>query len=322
MSKKLRIIFMGTPDFAVPSLDILVKNGYNIVGVITMPDKPAGRGYQLQASPVKNYALAHNLNILQPDKLKDDTFLENLKALQADLQIVVAFRMLPELVWNMPKMGTFNLHSSLLPQYRGAAPINRAIMNGDKKTGVTTFFLQHAIDTGKVIFQESIEIKDDETAGELHDVLMVLGSKLVLKTVHAIENQNYTEIEQEKLLPSDIVLNEAPKIFKEDCRINWNLKVEKIYNHIRGLSPYPASYTELMDLKGNKFLLKIFKAAKIKENHQLNCGEIITDQKTYLKVAAEDGFINIQQVQLAGKSRMDIGSFLRGNKIENGFKMI
>ena len=322
MSSKLRIVFMGTPDFAVPALDILVKNSYNIVGVITMPDKPAGRGYQLQPSPIKKYALTHNLNLLQPEKLKEESFLEELYALKADLQIVVAFRMLPEVVWNMPKMGTFNLHSSLLPHYRGAAPINRAIMNGEKISGVSTFFLQHAIDTGKIIFQESVDIAEDETAGELHDTLMILGSKLVLKTVKAIEEQNFTEIEQEKFIKDGTVLNEAPKIFKEDCRINWNYAAEQIFNLIRGLSPYPAAFTELMDLKGNKTLLKLFKASKIIETHHLNIGDIECDQKSYLKVAVKDGFVLLHEVQLAGKSRMNIENFLRGNKIEKGFKMI
>lgn len=322
MSSKLRIVFMGTPDFAVPALDILVKNSYNIVGVITMPDKPAGRGYQLQPSPIKKYALTHNLNLLQPEKLKEESFLEALYALKADLQIVVAFRMLPEVVWNMPKMGTFNLHSSLLPHYRGAAPINRAIMNGEKISGVSTFFLQHAIDTGKIIFQESVDIAEDETAGELHDTLMILGSKLVLKTVKAIEEQNFTEIEQEKLIKDGTVLNEAPKIFKEDCRINWNYAAEQIFNLIRGLSPYPAAFTELMDLKGNKTLLKLFKASKIIETHHLNIGDIECDQKSYLKVAVKDGFVLLHEVQLAGKSRMNVENFLRGNKIEKGFKMI
>ncbi len=322
MSSKLRIVFMGTPDFAVPALDILVKNSYNIVGVITMPDKPAGRGYQLQPSPIKKYALTHNLNLLQPEKLKEESFLEALYALKADLQIVVAFRMLPEVVWNMPKMGTFNLHSSLLPHYRGAAPINRAIMNGEKISGVSTFFLQHAIDTGKIIFQESVDIAEDETAGELHDTLMILGSKLVLKTVKAIEEQNFTEIEQEKFIKDGTVLNEAPKIFKEDCRINWNYAAEQIFNLIRGLSPYPAAFTELMDLKGNKTLLKLFKASKIIETHHLNIGDIECDQKSYLKVAVKDGFVLLHEVQLAGKSRMNVENFLRGNKIEKGFKMI
>ena len=322
MSSKLRIVFMGTPDFAVPALDILVKNSYNIVGVITMPDKPAGRGYQLQPSPIKKYALTHNLNLLQPEKLKEESFLEELYALKADLQIVVAFRMLPEVVWNMPKMGTFNLHSSLLPHYRGAAPINRAIMNGEKISGVSTFFLQHAIDTGKIIFQESVDIAEDETAGELHDTLMILGSKLVLKTVKAIEEQNFTEIEQEKFIKDGTVLNEAPKIFKEDCRINWNYAAETIFNLIRGLSPYPAAFTELMDLKGNKTLLKLFKASKIIETHHLNIGDIECDQKSYLKVAVKDGFVLLHEVQLAGKSRMNVENFLRGNKIEKGFKMI
>ena len=322
MSSKLRIVFMGTPDFAVPALDILVKNSYNIVGVITMPDKPAGRGYQLQPSPIKKYALTHNLNLLQPEKLKEESFLEELYALKADLQIVVAFRMLPEVVWNMPKLGTFNLHSSLLPHYRGAAPINRAIMNGEKISGVSTFFLQHAIDTGKIIFQESVDIAEDETAGELHDTLMILGSKLVLKTVKAIEEQNFTEIEQEKFIKDGTVLNEAPKIFKEDCRINWNYAAEQIFNLIRGLSPYPAAFTELMDLKGNKTLLKLFKASKIIETHHLNIGDIECDQKSYLKVAVKDGFVLLHEVQLAGKSRMNIENFLRGNKIEKGFKMI
>jgi methionyl-tRNA formyltransferase len=299
---------MGTPDFAVASLDILVQNGYNVVGVITAPDKPAGRGLQLQQSAVKQYAVSKNIKVLQPEKLKNPAFLEELKALQADLQVVVAFRMLPELVWNMPPLGTINVHASLLPHYRGAAPINWAIMNGEKQSGVTTFKLQHEIDTGDILFSQSVTIREDETAGELHDDLMITGAQLLLKTVQAIITGNAQETPQAHIKAEDI--QHAPKIFKEDCMIKWEQPVEKIYNHVRGLSPYPTAWT-LLDGKG----LKIFKATKELAAPTVAPGEVLSDNKTYLKFAATDGYLSLQEIQLEGKKKMDIGAFLRGYKI-------
>jgi methionyl-tRNA formyltransferase len=303
MNKDLRIIFLGTPDFAVPSLAKLVENGYNIVAVITAPDKPAGRGLQLQQSPVKKYALEKNIPVLQPEKLKNLAFLEELKSYKADLQIVIAFRMLPELVWDMPRLGTFNLHASLLPQYRGAAPINRAIMNGEKETGLTTFFLQQEIDTGHILLQEKILIGEDETAGELHDKMMLAGADLVLKTVQAIEKNALTPIPQTE----STEVKHAPKIFKEDCRIDWTLDINAIHNHIRGLSPYPASWTTL---QGKNF--KIYIAKRETASHIYPAGKILTDGKTYMKVAAQNGFIQLLEIQMEGKKRMPVNEFLKG----------
>ena len=313
---------MGTPEFAVESLDILVKNKYNIVGVITVPDKPAGRGQQLQQSAVKKYALEHGLNILQPEKLKAPEFLDALKALNADLQIVVAFRMLPVVVWDMPRLGTFNLHGSLLPQYRGAAPINRAVMNGDTETGVSTFFLQHEIDTGKIIFREKTPIGENETAGEVHDRLMLIGAKLVLKTVRAIEANDYPQIEQSELIAQGEQEKHAPKIFKNDCRINWSHSLEQIHNRIRGLSPYPAAFTDLVAEDGKAYSLKIFKTEKEKTTHSFPLSGIHTDSKTYLKVAVKDGFLNIIELQLAGKKRMSVHEFLRGFQVSSNWKVL
>jgi methionyl-tRNA formyltransferase len=294
---------MGTPDFAVPSLKILVENNYNLVGVITAPDKPAGRGLQPRISRVKKFALEHQLNILQPEKLKSENFIAELKSLQADLQVVVAFRMLPEIVWDMPPLGTFNLHASLLPQYRGAAPINWAIINGEKETGATTFFLQQQIDTGEIIFQDKIAIRDDETAGELHDELMVKGAKLVLKTVKAIGQKNYTLQKQ----VTGTNLKTAPKIFTETCKIDFKKPVNEVYNLIRGLSPYPAAFTFFQ----NK-ILKIYKTKKIVQPHAYTAGEIITDNKTFFRIAASDGLIELEELQLEGKKRMNATDFLNG----------
>ncbi|HEV7231105.1 MAG TPA: methionyl-tRNA formyltransferase [Bacteroidia bacterium] len=312
----LRIVFMGTPEFAVASLDILLQNGYNIVGVITAPDRPAGRGLELMPSDVKKYALSKGLNILQPEKLKNETFLSELKALKADLQIVVAFRMLPELVWNMPRLGTINLHGSLLPQYRGAAPINRAVMNGETETGVSTFFLQQQIDTGKIIFREKTPIGADETTGELHDRLMMIGAGLVLKTVQAIEKGDYPQIDQQSLLKKGDLLKEAPKLFKEDCRIRWSDDIHKVHNFIRGLSPYPAAFTELVSPDGKSHPLKIYKAQKEESLHQDEVGKVLTDEKTFLKIAVPGGYINIQEMQLAGKRKMATSEFLRGFQLK------
>jgi len=309
---ELRIVYMGTPEFAVASLDALVSGGYNVVGVVTMPDKPAGRGYKVQFSAVKEYALAHNLTLLQPEKLKDEQFLEDLKALKADLQIVVAFRMLPEVVWNMPPMGTFNLHGSLLPQYRGAAPINWAIINGEKETGVTTFFLQHEIDTGDLILQKKIAIHRTDNAETIHDQLMVLGAQTVVETVDCILDGTAPKMPQ----PAAAELKMAPKIFKETCKINWDNDCESIYNFVRGLSPYPTAWSELMNDNTPSIPMKIYEVTTEQTSHTHTPGTIVTDGKKELKVACKDGFVSIQSLQLAGKKRMNSDEFLRGYKID------
>jgi methionyl-tRNA formyltransferase len=300
---------MGTPEFAVPSLQKLYEAGYDIAAVVTAPDRPAGRGMQLTQSAVKKYAVEKNLKILQPEKLKSPEFIEELQSLKADVQAVVAFRMLPEIVWNMPPMGTINLHGSLLPQYRGAAPINWAIINGEKKTGVTTFKLQHEIDTGNMLLQEKIKIEDDETAGTLHDKMMETGADLLLKTIRELEKGNLKEIEQRSALSleTSASLRHAPKIFTETCEINWNKPVEEIYNLIRGLSPYPAAFTFLSGKK-----LKIFASQKEINGERNKPGNYVTDHKTFLKFAAADGFISVNEIQLEGKKRMKIEDFLRG----------
>ncbi len=312
---------MGTPEFAVQSLDILLKNNYNIVGVITSPDKPAGRGQQIQQSAVKKYAVEKGITILQPEKLKDETFLNQLRELKADLQIVVAFRMLPDVVWNMPPMGTINLHGSLLPQYRGAAPINWAIINGEKETGVSTFFLQHEIDTGKIIFQEKTSIDENDDAETIHDKLMNMGAHLILKTVQAIEINNYPQMEQAILIGENEKINTAPKIFKEDSLINWNKKVDDIYNFIRGLSPYPTAFTTLCSPANVNILLKVFKCEKEKKQHSEPIGSISTDSKSFLKIACSDGYLSIIDLQLAGKKRMPVSDFLRGFPINTKWKV-
>jgi methionyl-tRNA formyltransferase len=304
----LRIIFMGTPEFAVPSLERLVDAGYHIVAVITAPDKPLGRGMQLSESAVKKYALSKGLKILQPEKLKDPVFLKELNELKADLQVVVAFRMLPEVVWNMPPLGTINLHGSLLPQYRGAAPINWAIINGEKETGVTTFKLQHEIDTGNILLQEKISIKDDENAGQLHDRMMVIGADLLLQTVNELVNSNLNEVAQTHAsYATPGILHHAPKIFTENCEINWQQNVDAIYNFVRGLSPYPAAFTFL---RGKK--LKIFSTKKEYSTTLENPGEVVTDNKSFLKFACNNGYISITELQLEGKKKMAIEDFLRG----------
>jgi methionyl-tRNA formyltransferase len=303
----LRIIFMGTPEFAVPSLEILAQNKFNVVAVITAPDKPQGRGQKLTPSPVKECALKYNIPVLQPTNLKSPEFLEELKSYQANLQIVVAFRMLPEVVWAMPQLGTFNLHGSLLPQYRGAAPINWAIINGEKETGVTTFFLKHEIDTGSIIFQEKETIKEDDDVGSVYERLMHKGAALVLKTVKAIEQGDYPSIPQNT---SDEIKH-APKIFKETCQINWDLPSEQIRNFVRGLSPYPAAWT-IIEAK----TFKIFKCSFAHANSgTLKPGEFITDNKTYLYFKTSNGLIAIDEFQPEGKKRMNIQEFFRGNKL-------
>lgn len=304
----LRIIFMGTPEFAVASLNKIYEAGYEIAGVVTAPDKPAGRGMQLTQSAIKKYALEKNFKILQPEKLKSPDFIEELKLLKADLQVVVAFRMLPEIVWNMPPMGTVNLHGSLLPQYRGAAPINWAIINGEKETGVTTFKLQQQIDTGNILLQEKIPVSDQETAGTLHDKMMNIGADLLVKTIQQLEKGTLKEIPQPSTSHiQPLNLRPAPKIFTETCEINWNKNVDEIYNLIRGLSPYPSAYTFL---KGKK--LKIFSAEKEKFRQSHEPGKFFTDHKTFLKFSANDGFIRVKEMQLEGKKKMNVEDFLRG----------
>lgn len=303
-----RIVFMGTPEFAVASLDALVKAGYNIAGVITAPDKPAGRGMKLQQSAVKKYAEEAGLHILQPEKLRNPQFLQDLKALKADLQVVVAFRMLPEAVWNMPPMGTINVHGSLLPQYRGAAPINWAIINGEKETGVTTFQLQHEIDTGHILAQQKLPIGESETAGELHDRMKEAGAQLLVKTVDGIIGGTLQPIPQETILQANATaIKHAPKIFTDTCRINWQLSVDVIYNLIRGLSPYPAAFTQL----GGK-TLKIYKAEKENTSPAEAPGSFVTNGKTYFKFAGADGYIVVKELQLEGKKRLPVEDFLRG----------
>ncbi len=313
--KELRIVYMGTPDFAVESLRALVEGGYNVVGVITMPDKPIGRhGSVLQASPVKKYALSQNLPVLQPEKLKDETFLDELRALKADLQIVVAFRMLPEVVWDMPRFGTFNLHASLLPQYRGAAPINWAVINGDTETGVTTFFLTHEIDTGKIIRQKHLPIADTDNVGTVHDALMAIGAGLVTETVDLLLAGKVDAIPQEEFIKDVIELRPAPKIFKDTCRIDWNQPSKRIYDFIRGLSPYPAAWTELVASDGSRQALKVYQAEKRLASHNQAIGVILTDTKSYIDIAVEDGYIRLLDLQLAGKKRMGVKDFLNGNR--------
>ena len=313
----LRIVYMGTPDFAVESLRALVEGGYNVVGVITMPDKPMGRhGSVLQQSAVKQYAVSVGLPVLQPEKLKDEAFLEELRALQADLQIVVAFRMLPEVVWNMPRLGTFNLHASLLPQYRGAAPINWAVINGDTETGVTTFFLTHEIDTGKIIRQKHLPIADTDDVETVHDALMAMGAGLVTETVDLLLDGKTDAIPQEEFYKDAAELRPAPKIFKDTCHIDWNQPVKKIYDFVRGLSPYPAAWTELISADGKRMVLKVYQTKKRPATHNFPVGSIHTDHKSYIDVAVKDGFLRLHSLQLAGKKRMNITDFL------NGFKQI
>lgn len=313
--KDLRIVFMGTPEFAVASLDALVRAGYNVVGVVTAPDKPSGRGMKLTESPVKKYVVEKGLNLLQPEKLKNADFITQLQMLKADIQIVVAFRMLPEIVWNMPPMGTINVHGSLLPQYRGAAPINWAVINGEKETGVTTFKLQHEIDTGNILMQESFSIGEDETAGEVHDRMKEVGAELLVKTVAGLLDGTLQEINQAQLVQhktADVALKHAPKIFTDTCIINWNKPAAEIHNLIRGLSPYPAAFTMLQDKT-----LKIYNSKKWLTATAIQPGEYETDGKTFLRFACADGFIEVLNLQLEGKKRMLITDFLRGYRFVN-----
>jgi methionyl-tRNA formyltransferase len=308
LHNNIRIIFLGTPEFAVASLDALIKAGFNVVTVVTAPDKPAGRGMKLQQSAVKEYAVAKNLTVLQQAKLKDEHFLQELRMLKADLQVVVAFRMLPEVVWNMPPMGTINLHASLLPNYRGAAPINWAIINGEKETGVTTFKLKHEIDTGNILMQQSISIKEDETAGELHDRMKITGADLLVRTVQGVADGLLNEVDQESVIGDQLMqLKHAPKIYKDICKIDWNKSVEEVYNLIRGLSPYPAAFTFLHDK-----LLKIIRSEKINVSPEVPAGEYITDSKTFLKFACTKGYIAVKELQMEGKKKMAVEEFLKG----------
>lgn len=310
---------MGTPDFAVPSLDILVKNKFDVVAVVTSPDRPAGRGQQIHQSAVKLYALEQGIRVLQPEKLKDENFVNELRALKADLQIVVAFRMLPEVVWNMPSMGTYNLHASLLPKYRGAAPINWAVINGEKESGVTTFKLKHEIDTGNILYREKVKIGDATTAGELHDALMQVGSGLMLKTVTAIQDAFTGKQELEFIKQDDESTSHAPKLFKDTCKINWSKGPGEIYNLIRGLSPYPAAYTELRNAAGELQSVKIFSSTYETDSHNHTNGSLLTDNKTFLKVNCQGGSIDIKELQLQGKKRLAIQEFLKGFKFNGDY---
>ena len=311
---------MGTPDFAVPTLDALVQGGYNVVGVITMPDKPAGRGHKMQYSPVKEYALTHNLPLLQPEKLKDEAFLDQLRQWKADLQIVVAFRMLPEVVWAMPRLGTFNLHAALLPQYRGAAPINWAVINGETETGATTFFLSHEIDTGRIILKRKMPIGPDENVGSVHDRLMEMGKGLVTETVDLLieaegDISKIETIEHESLYNDIRELKPAPKIFKETCAIDWSDTARNIFNKVRGLSPYPAAWTELKAANGDTISpVKIYKVSIVEEgkDNGNNIGHLVTDSKTHIHINCSDGIIALEELQLPGKKRMDVKSLLNG----------
>ena len=311
--KEIRIVFMGTPDFAVESLKALVENGYKVVGVITAPDKPAGRGRQMTESAVKKYAVEKGLQILQPEKLKNPEFLAELESLKADLQIVVAFRMLPEVVWNRPPMGTFNLHASLLPQYRGAAPLNWAIINGEKETGVTTFLLDQEIDTGRIIYQERIAIGENDSVGDLHDRMMQVGANLVLKTVDALAEGRIEAVEQSALMNTPETIKHAPKIFKDNCRIDWTRDAESVRNLIRGLSPYPAAWTELVHQGTSEILTaKLYSANRDNNSMPGAPGTLQSDGKTFLKIACIDGWLAITDIQLSGKKRMKTDELLRG----------
>ena len=316
--KDLRIVYMGTPDFAVEPLRRLVDGGYNVVGVITMPDKPSGRGHKMQFSPVKQFAVDHELHLMQPEKLKDEAFVAGLRELKADLQVVVAFRMLPEVVWAMPRLGTFNLHASLLPQYRGAAPLNWAIINGEKETGVTTFFLDKEIDTGKIIQQERVPIADTDDVGIIHDKLMFLGSDLLLQTVDAIIRGDIHPKPQDELFLSNAELKPAPKIFKDTCLIDFSQPVKNIYNLIRGLSPYPAAWAQLQLADGSQVPVKIYQAEKLPaDGAAVKPGSVLTDGKSFIKVAAADGYIGLLSVLMPGKKRMAVADLLRGFKLDN-----
>ncbi len=321
MENNIRIAYFGTPEFAASQLEAILKAGYEVAVVVTMPDKPAGRGRQIQYSDVKKTALEHGLPLLQPEKLKDPLFLEQLASYQANLFVVVAFRMLPAVVWQMPELGTFNLHASLLPQYRGAAPINFAIINGETETGLTTFFLNEEIDMGAVIMREKVGVRPDETAGELHDELMVLGNKLVVETIKKVEQGTVDPLPQKQLAEGQS-LKPAPKISKEFCNIDWSQDRLTIYNHIRGLSPYPAAHTQLISEMGERIEMKVFSSEMEACHPDMPVGSVVTDNKKFLKIAIKDGFIHLTQVQQAGKKAMPISDFLRGTRLDGLWKTV
>ena len=318
--EKMRIIYFGTPEFAASQLDAILVAGYEVAAVVTMPDKPAGRGKKIQFSDVKKTALEHNLPLLQPEKLKNPEFLKELESYQANLFIVVAFRMLPEAVWKMPKYGTFNLHASLLPQYRGAAPINHVIINGETETGLTTFFLNEEIDKGAVIMREKVAIRPDENAGELHDELMILGNKVIVETISIIEKGECQTQTQEELA-CDTLLKDAPKIFKDFCYIKWQTDCQTAYNHIRGLSPYPAAHATICSEANGSIDLKIFASETEFCKPSETIGTVVTDNKKYMKIALKDGYLHLTTVQQAGKKAMPIAEFLRGQRLEGSWKI-
>jgi methionyl-tRNA formyltransferase len=315
-TSNLKIVFMGTPEFAVGSLRALINEGFNIVAVVTTPDKPAGRGQKIQESDVKQYAKSQNLPILQPEKLKDPEFIGQLKEINADLNVVVAFRMLPEIVWSMPRLGTINLHGSLLPHYRGAAPINWAVINGESETGVTTFFIEKEIDTGKIIYSSKIPIGPNDNAGAVHDRLMETGATLLVKTVADIEKGTYPQTDQLSFLKPEEPVKIAPKIFKDDCKIKWDLPLAQIHNLIRGLSPYPAAWSVITHKNtGERLNFKLFATEREDIKSAQPVKTILTDEKSYLKIAVKDGYLKINSIQVEGKKRLPIDEFLRGFKI-------
>ncbi len=318
----MRIVFMGTPEFAVSSLEILIKSGFDVVAVITAPDKPAGRGQKIKQSAVKQFSIKQQIKILQPTNLKDSNFISELKALKADLQIVVAFRMLPEIIWDMPKLGTYNLHASLLPKYRGAAPINWAIINNEKETGLTTFKIKQVIDTGNILYREKINLNSDITAGELHDQLMKIGAELLLKTVVEINKNLIEGTELNFISQNDENTYHAPKITKELCKINWNKSGDEIYNLIRGLSPYPTAMAYLNNGDDKPSIIKIYNSSFKIIEHNYDNGLLITDNKTFLNAYCKNGIIQINDLQIEGKKRLLIADFLRGTKLNAGAKLV
>jgi methionyl-tRNA formyltransferase len=314
--KNLRIVYMGTPEFAVEPLRAILDAGMKVCAVVTVPDKPAGRGQKISESAVKQFARERELPILQPEKLKDEAFVSQLRELNPDVMVVVAFRMLPEVVWRIPRLGTFNLHASLLPQYRGAAPINWAVINGETHSGLTTFLIDEKIDTGSIIMQEKVEILPNETAGELHDKLLGIGGNLVVKTVETLANGEFKPKSQNEFFQSEAELKPAPKIFKETCRVNWNNPVEQVHNFIRGLSPYPTAWTEFTTADGSKVSAKIFRSSITeKSNDEKNPGTIQTDGSTFFKIKCADGYVSILEIQLAGKRNLAIKEFLKGFRV-------
>ncbi|MFC2099088.1 methionyl-tRNA formyltransferase [Bacteroidota bacterium] len=313
-TRRMKILFMGTPEFAVASLSTLLEGGQEIVGVVTAPDKPAGRGKQIQSSAVKKFAVEQDLKILQPENLKSGDFITELNELAPDLIVVVAFRMLPEEVWELPPLGTINLHASLLPNYRGAAPINRVLMNGEKETGVSTFFIEKEIDTGKIIFQETVPINPEDDAGILHDRIMNKGAELLIKTVRAIKDGNPPRIDQSEFIKPGEKLKTAPKVHKEDCLIDWNQPVQKVYDHVRGLSPYPAAWTTIVSPEGEERTIKVFASEKKERDSVFPPGTLLSDGKNRIEVVCSQGILNLKEVQIEGKKRMDIEEFCRGIK--------